>query len=89
MSKLWGGRFTENTDSLVYDFNASVSFDKKMYRQDITGSIVHARMLGKCGIIPQNDSDVIVKGLEDILSDIESGKIAIDETMEDIHSFVE
>jgi len=89
MSKLWGGRFTENTDSLVYDFNASIGFDKRMYRQDITGSIVHARMLGRCGIIPAEDSEAIVKGLEGILADIESGKIAIDETMEDIHSFVE
>ncbi|MCR4722038.1 MAG: argininosuccinate lyase [Lachnospiraceae bacterium] len=89
MSNLWGGRFTENTDSAVYDFNASISFDKRMYRQDITGSIVHARMLGRCGIIPQEDSDAIVKGLEGILNDLESGIISINESMEDIHSFVE
>ena len=89
MGKLWGGRFTGTTDSLVYDFNASIAFDKRMYRQDITGSIVHARMLGRCGIIPAEDSEAIVKGLEEILSDIESGKTVIDETTEDIHSFVE
>ncbi|MCR5829422.1 MAG: argininosuccinate lyase [Lachnospiraceae bacterium] len=89
MSKLWGGRFTGEIDSLVYDFNASISFDKRMYRQDIKGSIVHAGMLGKCGIIPQEDSDAIVKGLKGILSDLESGKLVIDESMEDIHSFVE
>jgi len=89
MSKLWGGRFTGDTDSAVYDFNASVTFDKRMYRQDISGSTVHARMLGRCGIIPQEDSDSIVKGLKDILDDIESGRLLIDEASEDIHSFVE
>ncbi len=87
--KLWGGRFTGETNELVNEFNASISFDKKLYKHDITGSIAHAKMLGKQNIIPMEESDKIVEGLEGILSDIESGKLVIDDTYEDIHTFVE
>ncbi len=87
--KLWGGRFTGETDKLVEAFNESLSFDKRMYKQDIRGSIVHARMLGKQGIIPAADADAIVAGLEGILADIEDGKLKIEGDAEDIHSFVE
>jgi len=87
--KLWGGRFTESTDSSVFDFNASVSFDRRLYKQDITGSIVHARMLGKQGIISKQEADDIEKCLKQILSDIETGALEIDMTAEDIHSFIE
>ena len=73
--KLWGGRFQKNTDKKVDDFNSSIRFDERMYRQDISGSIAHAKMLGKQGIIPFDDAKKIVDGLHDILSDIESGKI--------------
>lgn len=87
--KLWGGRFTGETDKLVEAFNESLSFDKRMYKQDIRGSIVHARMLGKQGIIPAADADAIVAGLESILADIEDGRLKIEGDAEDIHSFVE
>lgn len=87
--KLWGGRFSKQTDALVDDFNSSIHFDYKMYRQDIKGSIAHAKMLGKCGIIPQEDSEQIVKGLQDILTDIESGKVSFSVEAEDIHMNVE
>ncbi len=87
--KLWGGRFTEKTDSLVEAFNESLSFDRRLYRQDITGSIAHAEMLGKQGIISEADSAAIVKGLQGILQDIEAGKLRIEGDYEDIHSFVE
>lgn len=87
--KLWGGRFTGETDKLVEAFNESLSFDKRMYKQDIWGSIVHARMLGKQGIIPTEDAQAIVTGLEGILADIEDGKLKIEGDAEDIHSFVE
>ncbi len=87
--KLWGGRFTGETDKLVEAFNESLSFDKRMYKQDIRGSIVHARMLGKQGIIPTEDAQAIVTGLEGILADIEDGKLKIEGDAEDIHSFVE
>ena len=87
--KLWGGRFTGETDKLVEAFNESLSFDKRMYKQDIRGSIVHARMLGKQGIIPAEDAQAIVTGLEGILADIEDGKLKIEGDAEDIHSFVE
>ena len=75
--KLWGGRFTKETDQLVNNFNASISFDQKFYRQDIRGSIAHATMLGKQGIISEDESKKIVDGLNGILSDIESGKLEI------------
>jgi len=87
--KLWGGRFTEAEDALTEAFNESLSFDKRMYRQDIRGSIAHAKMLGKQGIISEEDSEAIVKGLEGILSDIEAGKLTIGGSAEDIHSFIE
>ena len=72
--KLWGGRFSKNTDDSVNDFNSSIRFDKRMYKEDIAGSIAHATMLGKCCIISAEDSEKIVTGLKEVLSDIESGK---------------
>ena len=87
--KLWGGRFTKETDKLVNDFNASIGFDKRLYKQDIAGSIAHATMLGDCNIIPKEDSELIVSELKNILADIEAGKLVIDDEYEDIHTFVE
>lgn len=87
--KLWGGRFTKETDKLVYNFNASISFDQKFFRQDIQGSIAHATMLGAQEIISKDDSEKIVEGLKSILEDIESGKLEITDEYEDIHTFVE
>ena len=87
--KLWGGRFTEAEDALTEAFNESLSFDKRMYKQDITGSIAHAGMLGKQGIISKEDSEEIIKGLKGILQDIEDGKLQIGGDAEDIHSFIE
>ncbi len=89
MAQLWGGRFTKETDQRVYDFNASILFDRKMYREDITGSIAHSRMLGKQGIISREDMEAIIVGLEGILADIENGTLEISSGYEDIHSFVE
>lgn len=89
MAQLWGGRFTKETDKLVYAFNASISFDKKLYKQDIRGSKAHAKMLAKQGIISAEDEALIQKGLDSILEDIEGGRIEITEEYEDIHSFVE
>ena len=73
MAKLWGGRFSKNTNELVDAFNASIDFDKRLYHEDIRGSIAHANMLAKCGIIPAEDGEKIVAGLKDILADIEAG----------------
>lgn len=89
--KLWGGRFTKETDQLVHNFNESLSFDQKFYRQDIRGSIAHVKMLAKQGILSQQDKDNIIKGLEGILEDLDSGKLEIlpGSGYEDIHSFVE
>lgn len=87
--KLWGGRFSKNTDSEVNDFNSSIRFDQRMYRQDIQGSIAHAKMLGRCGIIPAEDSELIVKTLGEILDDIENGKIDFMIDAEDIHMNIE
>ena len=87
--KLWGGRFQKSTDKKVDDFNSSIRFDKRMYRQDIRGSIAHATMLGKQGIIPKEDSDLIVSELKNILDDIESGKIEFLIDAEDIHMNIE
>lgn len=87
--KLWGGRFTKETDQLVHNFNASISFDQKFFKQDIEGSLAHVTMLAKQGIISYEDKDIIVKGLIGILNDIISGAVEIDGTQEDIHSFVE
>ena len=89
MAKMWAGRTAGNTDKMADDFNSSISFDSRMYRQDITGSMAHAAMLGAKGIITKEEADILIGGLEDILSDIESGKLPIDMTAEDIHMFVE
>ncbi len=89
--KLWGGRFTKETDQLVQNFNESLSFDQKFYRQDIRGSIAHVKMLAKQGILTEEDRDAIVRGLKEIREDLDSGKLTIspDSGYEDIHSFVE
>ncbi len=87
--KLWGGRFSKNTDDEVNDFNSSIRFDQRLYRQDILGSIAHAKMLGKCEIISKADSELIVKTLGEILNDIEDGKIEFMIDAEDIHMNVE
>ncbi len=87
--KLWGGRFTKETDSYVNAFNSSLPFDRRFYKQDIRGSIAHVTMLAKQGIISEDDKNAIIPGLESIAKDIESGALPFDETSEDIHSFVE
>ncbi|HOD93636.1 MAG TPA: argininosuccinate lyase [Clostridia bacterium] len=89
MDKLWKGRFTKNTDKTADAFNSSISIDSRMYRQDIEGSIAHAKMLGDTQIIPKDNSSEIVKCLKQMLDDINNGKLAIDTSFEDIHSFVE
>ena len=87
--KLWAGRLQGQVDEKLNELNASIGFDSRMYKQDITGSIAHARMLGKQGIIPAEDAEKIVSGLADILSEIEAGTLEIDMSSEDIHTFVE
>lgn len=87
--KLWGGRFTKSTDSFTDHFHSSISFDSRMYKEDILGSCAHAAMLGKQNIIPKEDSDLIIKTLKEILADIEAGKVTFDEKAEDIHMNVE
>ncbi len=87
--KLWGGRFTKETNQLVHNFNASISFDQKFYAQDIRGSIAHVTMLAKQGILTEAERDAIIDGLSSIQHDIESGALIIDGSSEDIHSFVE
>ena len=89
MAQLWGGRFTKQTDQLVFDFNASITFDKRLFHEDVTGSIVHATMLAKQGILTEEERKSIIEGLTGILEDVDAGKLIIDETQEDIHSFVE
>ncbi len=89
MAKLWGGRFSKNTSELVDAFNASIDFDKRLYREDIRGSIAHAAMLAKCGIIPAEDGEKIIAGLQGILQDIEAGTFTFDIALEDIHMNVE
>jgi argininosuccinate lyase len=89
MTKLWGGRFEKNTDSIVDDFNSSIRFDCRMYKQDILGSIAHAKMLGKCNIIPEEDSALIQKTLGEILTDIENGNVVFETDAEDIHMNIE
>ena len=89
MAKMWAGRFSKEVDETVNAFNSSIAFDGRMYKHDIHGSIAHAAMLGKCGIISMEDSEKIQKGLKDILDDIENGKLEFDMTAEDIHMFVE
>jgi argininosuccinate lyase len=89
MAQLWGGRFTKETDQLVYNFNASISFDKKFYKQDMQGSMAHVKMLAKQGILSPKERDMILDGIQGILEDVESGKLKITDEYEDIHSFVE
>ena len=89
MAQLWGGRFTKETDQLVYNFNASISFDQKFYKQDIRGSIAHVTMLASVGVLTEEERDQIIDGLNGILNDIESGAVEITSEYEDIHSFVE
>lgn len=86
---LWAGRFSKEIDETVNAFNSSIAFDARMYKHDIQGSIAHATMLGKCGIISEEDSEIIIKGLKEILADIESGKLEFDPNAEDIHMFIE
>ncbi|MCL2195067.1 MAG: argininosuccinate lyase [Oscillospiraceae bacterium] len=88
-NKLWAGRFAKQTDQAAHDFNASIAVDSRMFREDITGSLAHAAMLAKQGIITAEDGAAIERGLRDILAELESGTLAIDMTAEDIHSFIE
>lgn len=89
MAQLWGGRFTKETDKLVYNFNASISFDQKFYKQDIEGSIAHVTMLAATGILTLEEKAAIIDGLNSIKADVESGALTISDQYEDIHSFVE
>ena len=89
MAQLWGGRFTKETDQLVYDFNASITFDKRFYAQDIRGSIAHVTMLAKQGILTEDEKKQIIEGLNGIKQDVENGTLEITDKYEDIHSFVE
>ena len=89
MAKMWAGRTDGATEQIADDFNSSIRFDSRMYRQDIQGSMTHAAMLAKQGSISRNDADVLIDGLAGILADLESGALAIDMTCEDIHMFVE
>ncbi len=89
MEKMWAGRFSKEVDSGVNAFNSSISFDGRMYKNDIEGSIAHATMLGEAGIISKEDSETLINGLNEILADIDSGKLELDMTAEDIHMFIE
>ncbi|WP_177504407.1 argininosuccinate lyase [Anaerosinus sp.] len=89
MGKLWGGRFSKTTDEMINEFQASIQFDKRMYQEDIAGSIAHATMLAKCGIIPESDTKAIIDGLQGILADIEAGNFSFDVALEDIHMNIE
>lgn len=89
MSKLWGGRFAKEGDRLVEEFHSSLFFDRRLYRQDIRGSIAHARMLGRVGVITEDETAQIVNGLEAVLEDIEAGRVEFSSAVEDIHSLVE
>ena len=89
MAQLWGGRFTKETDQKVYDFNASITFDKRLMDVDVKGSKAHVNMLGKTGIITESEKNLIIKGLDDIVNDVKSGKLEITTEYEDIHSFLE
>lgn len=89
MAQLWGGRFTKEIDKLVYNFNASISFDQKFYAQDIRGSIAHVTMLQKQGILTKEEKESIIEGLKGIQADVENGTLEITDEYEDIHSFVE
>ena len=89
MAKMWAGRTDGTTEKIADDFNSSIRFDSRMYRQDIQGSMTHAAMLAQQGIISRNDADTLIDGLAGILGDLDSGKLAIDMECEDIHMFVE
>ncbi|MBO6282481.1 MAG: argininosuccinate lyase, partial [Pseudobutyrivibrio sp.] len=89
MAQLWGGRFTKSTDQMVYDFNASISFDKKLFEQDVRGSRAHVKMLAAVGVITEGERDEILKGLDSIETDVNAGTLEITSEYEDIHSFVE
>ena len=89
MAKMWAGRFSKEVDEKVNDFNSSISFDARMYKHDIEGSIAHATMLGEAGIIEISESEIIINGLEGILADIQNGKLEFDPNAEDVHMFVE
>ena len=87
--KLWAGRFSKEIDKKTNDFNSSISFDSRMYREDIEGSMAHAEMIGECCIIEKSESQAIIEGLKGILADIDEGKLQIDPNAEDIHTFIE
>lgn len=89
MAKLWAARFGKETDSTVNDFNSSISFDSRLYKEDITGSMAHAAMLGKQEIIENGETEKIIEGLKGILSDLESGKLQFSEEYEDVHMNIE
>ena len=89
MAKMWAGRTDGQTEKIADDFNSSIHFDCRMYKQDITGSMVHAAMLASKGIISQADAEQLIDGLSGILEDLDSGALAIDMECEDIHMFVE
>ena len=89
MAQLWGGRFTKETDQLVYNFNASISFDQKFFDQDVRGSKAHVTMLAATGILTEEEKETILKGLDSIVADVKAGKLVITSEYEDIHSFVE
>ena len=89
MAQLWGGRFTKATDKLVYEFNASIGFDQRFFKEDLQGSRAHVRMLAKQGILTEAERDEILAGLDGIEADVEAGKLEITSEYEDIHSFVE
>jgi argininosuccinate lyase len=89
MTKLWGGRFAKGTDVMVEEFTSSISFDNRLYKEDIAGSIAHARMLAKCGIIATDEAEIIIDGLKNILADIEAGKFTFETSLEDIHMNIE
>ena len=89
MEKMWAGRFNKSLNRLADDFNSSIHFDSRMYRQDITGSMAHAAMLSAKGIISKEDCSAIIDGLESILADIDNGVLLFDSEAEDIHMFVE
>ena len=89
MAQLWGGRFTKATDQMVYDFNASIGFDQKLFEQDVRGSRAHVKMLAKVGVITESERDEILKGLDSIEADVNSGALKITSEYEDVHSFVE
>ncbi|MDP3044478.1 MAG: lyase family protein, partial [Bacillota bacterium] len=89
MAQLWGGRFEKGNDRLVEEFHSSLSFDRRLYSQDIRGSMAHARMLGRVGVITWDEAAQIVSGLEAVLADIEAGRVEFSPAVEDIHSLVE